>query len=218
MGPERPPSRVAIWTALGTVYVVWGSTYLAIAIAVQTLPPLLSGGIRFLAAGLIPCASLGLRGVNLRGTGPALRGGARPGFLLAARGHGVVVLGGRTVPSGLSALIVASVPLWIVVYRRIAGESIGRDLLAGVLLGLVGVAILVVPGGLSGAIAPTGALILFIATLSWALGTFLSPRLGQPRTVLVATAYQMLAGGAALTIGGALIGETSGLDPRTFSL
>jgi len=218
MRPHRTPSRVAIWTALGTVYVVWGSTYLAIAIAVQTLPPLLSAGIRFLAAGVILCAWLVLRGANLRVSARELRGAAVVGFLLLASGNGMVMLGERTVPSGLSALIVASVPLWIVVYRRVAGESIGRDLLAGVLLVLVGVAILVVPGGLSGAIAPTGALILFIATLSWALGTFLSPRLGQPRNVLVATAYQMLAGGAALTIGAAIVGEASRLDPSTFSL
>jgi len=218
MRPHRTSSRVAIWAALGTVYVVWGSTYLAIAIAVQTLPPLLTGSVRFLTAGLILCAWLAFTGANLRVTARELRGAAVVGVLLLASGNGLVMVAERTVPSGLSALILASIPLWIVVYRRLAGDSIGRDLLAGVLLGVAGVAILVVPGGLSGAINPIGVLVLLTATLSWALGTFLSPRLGQPRDALVATAYQMLAGGAALTLAAALGGEMSRVDPSTFSL
>ncbi|MDQ2914220.1 MAG: EamA family transporter [Chloroflexota bacterium] len=204
--------------ALGVVYVVWGSTYLAIAVAVQTLPPLFYSGIRFALAGLLLAAWLAFRRVDLRISRRELGGAALVGILMLAGGNGLVNLGERTLPSGVAALIVASIPLWIVVYRMIAGERVGRDLLAGVLLGLVGVAILVVPGGLNGTIDPLGALMLFGATLSWALGTFLSPRLSTPRNALVSTAYQMLAGGVALIVVALGGGELAQVDPATFSV
>jgi drug/metabolite transporter (DMT)-like permease len=136
---------------------------------------------------------------------------------MLASGNGLVSLAERTVPSGVAALIVASIPLWIVVYRMIAGERVRRDLFAGVLLGLLGVAILVIPGGLNGTIDPVGALLLFGATLSWALGTFLSQRLSTPRNALVSTAYQMLAGGLALIVAALPKGELAQIDPATFS-
>ena len=213
---RRAPSA-NVWLALGIVYVVWGSTYLAIAIAVQTLPPLFYSGVRFAIAGLILAGWLALRGVDLRISRRELGGAAAVGMLMLAGGNGLVSLAERTVPSGVAALIVASIPLWIVVYRMIAGERVGRDLLAGVLLGLVGVAVLVVPGGLNGTVDPVGALMLFGATLSWALGTFLSPRLETPRNALVSTAYQMLAGGVVLLVAAVGNGEVAQLDPATFS-
>jgi drug/metabolite transporter (DMT)-like permease len=217
MSPSRRPSTLNVWLALGVVYVVWGSTYLAIAIAVQTLPPLFYSGIRFALAGLLLAAWLAFRRVDLRISRRELGGAAAVGILMLAGGNGLVNLGERTVPSGVAALIVASIPLWIVVYRMIARERVGMDLLAGVLLGLVGVAILVVPGGLNGTIDPIGALMLFGATLSWALGTFLSPRVSTPRNALVSTTYQMLAGGVALMVVAPLRGELAQIDPATFS-
>jgi drug/metabolite transporter (DMT)-like permease len=207
-----------VWLALGTVYLVWGSTYLAIAIAVQTLPPLLHAGIRFLLAGLLLSGWLGFRQIDLRVSRRELGGAAAVGVLMLAGGNGLVVLAERTVPSGVAALIVASIPLCIVIYRMVAGERVGRDLLAGVLLGLVGVAILVVPGGLNGTIDPVGAVMLFGATLSWALGTFLSPRLETPRNALVSTAYQMFAAGIVLLAVSAGRGELAHVDPATFSI
>ena len=218
MASSRRASGLNLWLALGIVYVVWGSTYLAIAIAVETLPPLLYAGLRFALAGLLLAAWLAVRGVDLRISRRELAGAAAVGILLLAVANGLVVLAERTVPSGVAALIVASIPLWIVVYRMVAGERIGRDLLAGVLLGLVGVAILVVPGGLNGTIDPIGALMLFGATLSWALGTFLSPRLSTPRNALVSTAYQMLAGGVVLLVVGFGRGELANVEPATFSV
>src|SRR5438093_891940 len=215
---SRRASSANVWLALGIVYVVWGSTYLAIAIAVQTLPPLFYSGVRFAVAGLILAGWLALRGVDLRISRRELGGAAAVGMLMLAGGNGLVSLAERTVPSGVAALIVASIPLWIVVYRMIAGERVGRDLLAGVLLGLVGVAVLVVPGGLNGTVDPVGTLMLFGATLSWALGTFLSPRLETPRNALVSTAYQMVAGGLALLVVGLGQGELAHLDPGTFSV
>ena len=217
MTASRSASALNIWLALGLVYVVWGSTYLAIAIAVQTLPPLFYSGVRFALAGLLLAAWLAFRRVDLRISRRELGGAAAVGMLMLAGGNGLVNLAERTVPSGVAALIVASIPLWIVVYRMVAGERIGRDLLAGVFLGLVGVAILVVPGGLNGTIDPVGALMLFGATLSWALGTFLSPRLSTPRNALVSTVYQMLAGGIALILVALPRGELTQIDPATFS-
>ena len=218
MTSPRRASGLNVWLALGTVYLVWGSTYLAIAIAVQTLPPLFYSGVRFGSAGLILAAWLAFRGVDLRVSRRELGGAAIVGTLLLAIANGLVNVAERTVPSGVAALIVASIPLWIVVYRVVARERIGRDLLAGVFLGLVGVAILVVPGGLSGTIDLVGAFLLFIATLSWALGTFLSPRLATPRNAFVSTAYQMLAGGVVLIVVAVAKGEIAHVDPSTFSL
>ncbi len=218
MTSSRRASGLNVWLALGTVYVVWGSTYLAIAVAVQTLPPLFYSGIRFALAGLILAAWLAFRRIDLRISRRELGGAAAVGTLMLAGGNGLVNIGERTVPSGVAALIVASIPLWIVLYRVIASERIGRDLLAGVLLGLVGVAILVVPGGLNGTIDPVGALILFGATLSWALGTFLSPRLSTPRNALVSTAYQMAAGGVVLIVVALGTGELAHVDPAAISV
>jgi drug/metabolite transporter (DMT)-like permease len=217
MAPSRRTSPLGVWLALGTVYLVWGSTYLAIAIAVQTLPPFLYSGVRFGLAGLLLAAWLAFRRVGLGVSRRELAGAATVGTLMLAGGNGLVNLGERTVPSGIAALIVASIPLWIVVYRMIVRERVGRDILAGVLLGLFGVAILVVPGGLTGTIDPLGSLMLFGATLSWALGTFLSPRLDTPRNALVSTAYQMLAGGLVLLVVGLATGELTHVDPATFS-
>jgi len=217
MTASRRASALNIWLALGLVYVVWGSTYLAIAIAVQTLPPLFYSGVRFASAGLLLAGWLAFRRVDLRISRRELGGAAAVGILMLACGNGLVNLAERTVPSGVAALIVASIPLWIVVYRMVAGERVGRDLLAGVFLGLVGVAILVVPGGLNGTIDPIGALMLFGATLSWALGTFLSPRLSTPRNALVSTVYQMLAGGVVLILVALPKGELAQIDPATFS-
>ncbi len=116
-----------VWIALAIVYVVWGSTYFAIAFVVQTMPPLLTAGVRFLSAGLLLAAWIGLR------DRPALRvslrqfaGAATVGLLLLAGANGLVNLGERTVPSGLAALIVASVPLWIVILRLLASDRVGR--------------------------------------------------------------------------------------------
>jgi drug/metabolite transporter (DMT)-like permease len=217
MTSTRRASTLNIWLALGVVYVVWGSTYLAIAIAVETLPPLLYSGVRFSLAGLILATWLAFRRVDLRISRRELGGAAAVGILMLASGNGLVSVAERTVPSGVAALIVASIPLWIVLYRMIAGDHVRRDLLAGVLLGLLGVAILVIPGGLNGTIDPFGALLLFGATLSWALGTFLSPRLSTPRNALVSTCYQMLAGGVVLIVASLPLGEFAHVDAASFS-
>ena len=208
-----------VWIALAVVYVVWGSTYFAIALVVQTMPPLLSAGVRFCIAGLALVAWIAARDrPALRVTRRQLASASIVGVLLLAGGNGLVSLGERTVPSGLAALIVASVPLWIVLLRRAAGERIGRDLIIGVTVGIVGVAVLVVPGGATGQTDLAGLLLLVGATLMWATGTFISPRLTMPRSALASTAFQMIAAGLVLLVVGTVTGEARGLDAARFSV
>jgi len=213
---ERSASPVAIWTALGVVYVVWGSTYLAIAIAVQTLPPLLSAGLRFCVAGLVLLGLIGVRR-GLRVGREQLISAAAVGLLLLVGGNGFVVLAERTVPSGFTALIVASVPLWIVILRRGAGGRIPPSTFLVVAAGFVGVAVLVVPRGSSGGADLGGIALLLVATVSWAFGTFLAPRLRLPADALLSTGLQQLAGGIVLVALGAAMGELAHLEPATWS-
>ena len=213
---SRSASPVAIWSALAAVYVIWGSTYLAIAIAVQTLPPLFSAGVRFCIAGLVLLAFVAARR-GVRVGRAQLLGAAIVGLLLLVGGNGFVVLAERTVPSGLTALIVASVPLWIVIFRRIAGDRIHPSTFVGVAVGFAGVAFLVVPRGASGATDPVGLGLLLVATLSWAMGTFLAPRLKMPHDALLSTGIQQLAGGVILVLAGAAIGELAHLEPAAWS-
>jgi drug/metabolite transporter (DMT)-like permease len=216
MPAKHPAPSLAVWAALVTVYVIWGSTYLAIAFAVQTLPPLFSAGVRFCVAGLVLLGFIAVRR-GLRVGRDQLAAAAAVGLLLIVGGNGFVVLAERTVPSGMTALIIASVPLWIVIFRRLAGDRIHGSTFIGVAVGFAGVAFLVVPRGASGAVDTGGILLLLVATVSWALGTFLSPRLRMPRDGLLSTGIQQLAGGIVLLVAGAAIGELAHLDPSKWS-
>jgi drug/metabolite transporter (DMT)-like permease len=206
-----------IWLALGIVYVVWGSTYLAIRVMVETMPPLLSGGVRHVVAGTIIFAILLLR----RGPGAfrlrpsELIGGAIVGLLLLLGGNGLVVLGEREVPSGLTALIVAVVPLCVVVLRWMFREKVAGGTILGVVAGFVGVAILIVPEGITGRVDVVSMLMIVGAAISWSIGSFISRRLDMPHDPLASTGVQMLVGGMALLATGALAGET--VQPEQFS-
>ena len=208
-----------VWLALITVYVVWGSTYFAIALVVQSMPPLLTAGVRFLAAGLILAAYVGLRDrAALAVPRRQLLGSATVGVLLLAGGNGLVSLGERTVPSGLAALIIASIPLWIVILRLVAGDHVHRDVILGVSIGIVGVGVLVVPSGVSGEVDPAGLVMLVGAALLWATGTFISTRVEMPRSAFASTAYQMVAAGVVLVVVGPLLGELRSVDLAKFTL
>ena len=206
-----------IWLALGIVYVVWGSTYLAIRVMVETMPPLLSGGVRHVVAGAIIFAILLLR----RGPGAfrlrrsELIGGAIVGLLLLLGGNGLVVLGEREVPSGLTALIVAVVPLCVVVLRVMFREKIASGTILGVVAGFIGVAILIVPEGITGRVDVVSMLMIVGAAISWSIGSYMSRRLDMPHDPLASTGVQMLVGGVALLATGALTGET--IQPDQFS-
>ena len=196
---------LAVVAALGTVYVVWGATYLGIALAIETLPPLLMAATRFLLAGA-------LLYVFTR------RGAARPtrrqwlwafatGAPLLALGNGGVTWAQQTVPSGIAALLIATVTLWIVVLDRVVfGRRVGFVAVLGIAVGFGGVALLVNPGG-GGGIDPTGAIVLVLAALSWATGTLLSRSAALPERPLLGVGMQMLAGGLAAAVLGLLAGE-----------
>ncbi|MFC8589652.1 EamA family transporter [Streptomyces sp. NPDC057217] len=213
--PPAPARRItgAVWAALGIVYVVWGSTYLGIRVVVETLPPFLSGGARFVTAGLL------LAGIIAWRQGPAALGVTRRqlgsavlvGLLLVLGGNGLVVLAETSVPSGLAALLIAVVPAWVVVLRAAAGERPGPGAIGGVLLGLAGLGVLTLPG-LTGEVRIGGVLLVIAAALSWSVGSFTSSRLPMPANPFTASAYEMVAGGLAGVAVGLLRGEHHGLD------
>ncbi|MEU4378587.1 EamA family transporter [Micromonospora echinofusca] len=211
-----------LWTALLLVYVLWGSTYLGIRIAVESMPPLGSAAARFAAAALVLAIVLRLR----RGRGALrvdpyqLASAALVGVLLLAGGNGLVVLAesgppGVAVPSGIAALLVATVPLLVVLLRTVTGDRPRSWTLAGVTLGFVGLVLLVLPTGGTGAVPLTGALTVVVGATCWSVGSFLSGRIRMPADPFVATVYEMLAGAAALAVLSVGRGELRGFDPGT---
>lgn len=221
-----PPSAglrsLPIAIALGIVYVVWGSTYLGIKIMVEEMPPLQSAGARYLAAGLLLGLVLaGLSGVRrLRVTRAELAGCALLGLLLPALGNGLVTVGESLgAPSGITALVIAGVPLWVVLYRVGSGDNPGALTVAGVLVGLGGLVGLVGLTGFAGDL-PLGALLLIVfATLCWSFGSWYQPRLTLPRDPFVVAVYEMVVGGALMLAGGLLRGETwdlAGISSRSW--
>jgi drug/metabolite transporter (DMT)-like permease len=186
---------------------------------VETVPPLLGGGLRFVLAGLALLAVLaarhGLARIAVdRGALPAL---ALIGTLLAAGGNGLVTIAEKDVPSGLAALLVASVPLWIVLYRTAARDRVAGVTLLGVAVGFAGVALLLMPGNRPEGVPLGPMLLLVLAAASWGLGSFFAPRLHMPADPLVSTGWQMLAGGVVLLVAGLLAGEAGDVDPGAMS-
>jgi drug/metabolite transporter (DMT)-like permease len=208
-----------VWAALWVVYIVWGSTYLAIRVTVETLPPFLSAGSRFLLAGLIVFAVVAVRkGVAaIRLTKNEVVASALVGAALLFGGNGLVSLAEQEVSSSLAALIIASTPLWVILLRKLAGEKISRGTLVGVALGFAGVAMLVLPGNDSNGAEVAGVLMLVVAAASWASGSFFSSRLPLPGNPFVSTAAQMVLGGSILLVASVVSGELSGLDVSEFS-
>ena len=211
---------LAVWGALAVVYVVWGSTYLAIRILVETVPPLLAAGARFGLAGVLVLAALALRSgrARVRLNRREWAGCAVVGLLLPAGGNGLVTVAERDVPSALAALILASVPLWVALWRTGARERIDRVALVGVLAGFVGVALLLLPGNRPDGATTAGMLLCVLAAVSWATGSFVSGRLALPSDPLVATGAEMACGGAALVLAGIAVGEAGELGAETLAL
>ena len=183
--------RTKTWTALVTVYVIWGSTYLGIAVAGETIPPLFAASTRFITAGALMAGVVRLRGGSLRVSRRALAACIVIGALLPGA-NAVLFFAERNVPTGLASLIIASVPLWILVLRLLARERLPWPALAGVGVGFVGVAILARP---SGGATTLGIVLCVASALMWATGSVLSARLTMPDDPFAATAYEMLAGG-----------------------
>jgi drug/metabolite transporter (DMT)-like permease len=211
-----------VWSALSIVYVIWGSTYLAIRVMVEDVPPLLGAGLRFAIAGVAMLAFLAARGRSIRVAPRSLAAAALIGLLLPAGGNGLVTVAERDVPAGLAALLIASVPLWLVLMRStVGGERVHRGTLAGVAVGFVGLALLLLPGSRPAEATAFGIVLVLVAALSWATGSFLSPRLSLPSDPFVSTGWQMVAGGGAMLIGALVTGEAADLhlaDTATKSL
>ena len=188
--------RTRVWIALSTVYVIWGSTYLGIEMAGETIPPLFAVGTRFLAAGLLMSAyTAWRRGFGVfRVSGAELASCVLVGALLPGA-NAVLFVAERHVATGLSALIIGAVPLWLVLLRTTGGDRPPRAAVGGVIAGFGGLALLVRPSGGS----PLWAQLLVVcSSLMWASGSFLASRLPMPADSFAATSIEMLVGGAIL--------------------
>jgi drug/metabolite transporter (DMT)-like permease len=211
--PAAPAWKV--WAALWIVYLVWGSTYLAIRVMVETVPPLLGAGVRFAVAGGAMVAVLSLRR-PVKPTRAQLLSALLVGLLLPGA-NAVVTVAEQEVPSSVAALLIASVPLWVLLMRRGAGERVSRAGIVAVLVGFAGVALLLRPGEATGDATVLGLAACVIAAAMWASGSFASPRLRLPADPLVSTGWQMLLGGLAIVAVGLALGEAPEVDPAAFS-
>jgi drug/metabolite transporter (DMT)-like permease len=216
-GRSEAPSW-QIWTALWIVYIVWGSTYLAIRIVVETIPPLLGAGVRFGVAGGVLVAALAVRrGVAAVRPTRAQLGSALLVGLLLPGANAVVSVAEQEVPSSIAALLIASVPLWVILMRASTGDRVSLRGAASVLVGFAGVAMLVRPGEQSGDATVLGLLACVGAALMWASGSFASPRLALPRDPLASVGWQMLLGGVVILLVGLALGEGGDVDVEAFS-
>jgi drug/metabolite transporter (DMT)-like permease len=211
------PARWKLLTALWTVYLVWGSTYLAIKISVRTLPAFLSAGTRFLLAGGLLALILLLRGRSIRVTRRELASSALLGLSLLALGVGVVTLAETRIDSSTAAMIAGSVPLQVILLRTLARERVALATRLSVVVGLVGLGFVVLPGG-EGRSSAVGLALMLGATISWSLGSFFAHRLPLPKDGFVATTWEMLSAGVFLLIFGVAAGEPWTADPASFTL
>ncbi|MEO6822598.1 MAG: EamA family transporter [Candidatus Nanopelagicales bacterium] len=217
MGTLMPESTTAspaqVWISLSLVYVIWGSTYLGIAVTVETMPPLQALGVRFLSAALL----LGTFLVVRRGPGVIrvsrreVASSALLGFLMLVCAMGMLAYAEQHVATGVAALIVAIVPLWVVILRAISGDRPRLLTWLGVAVGLVGLAVLLLPRSSAGQGEGDSRLWWSLGIMAgsscWAIGSFLQPRLQTPRDPLVLTFFEMLAGGVFMIVIGTVIGE-----------
>ena len=209
---SAPPPPLKVAGALAVVYVVWGSTYLAIRVMVEDVPPLLGAGTRFLLAGALLYAWVAARRPGPRVTRRELAGCAFVGTLLMFGGNGLVTVAERDVPSGLAALLIASVPLWVIALRWLWGERPRRATALGVAFGFLGVAVLLAPGQRPDGVSLAACLLVVLAAMCWASGSFAGSRLPLPGDPLRSTALQMLFGGAVMTAIAVPAGEPWALD------
>jgi drug/metabolite transporter (DMT)-like permease len=214
-----PASRAHLVLGFAAVYILWGSTYLAIRFAVESFPPFVMAGTRHLTAGLILFAFLRWRGVPLP-TARHWKSAAVIGALLLLGGNGLVSWSEQRVPSGLAALIVASVPLWMALVQGIQKRRRPPTaVLTGLLVGLAGLMLLVVPGRFGGGehVDLLGAAALLTAALSWVIGSLYSRRAVLPSSTLLAISMEMIAGGTILWIFGLAFGEGARIHAAEFT-
>jgi drug/metabolite transporter (DMT)-like permease len=210
--PPAPASAYGAWVA---VCVIWGTTYLAIRIALETIPPGLLGGMRFTAAGLILIAFVRARGDRL----PPFADWPKQaliGVLMLGAGNGFVVVAEQWIPSGIAAVGVASAPFWMTgIEASRGGEPLAHRTVAGFLLGFSGIVVLIWPdlfaGGTGGALFVAGIVLSQFACLGWSIGSSMSKRVTPRGSALAASALQQLSGGLVMLAAGTLLGEWSSL-------
>lgn len=220
------PSTLAVAAALGTVYVIWGSTYLAIAYVVESMPPLLAAGARFTAAGLMLISFVvahdrwrAARGLPRRHAprwprAIEWRSALIIGGLLLLGGNGMVSIAEQTIPSGIAAVMIATIPIWLSVFDAALTRRMPSLLaIGGLLVGLVGVAILLLPSAGNDSLNPAGIGILVVAAISWAAGSHYARRGPLPANQLLGTGMEQLAGGVLLLVVAAAVGEIGAFDP-----
>ncbi len=207
--PDPDAPLAGVLAAFAALYLIWGSTYLAIKFAVETLPPFTMAGIRFVAAGALLFGWSRARGAAPL-TGPQWKTALIAGTLLLVGGNGLVSWAEQSrVPSGIAALLIASTPMWraLLDWARPGGLRPRAGVWAGIALGLAGIAVLVGPSGMGGGVDPLGALAIGTASFCWALGSIYQRGAPKSESTLLNVGGQMLAGGALLLALGCGLGE-----------
>jgi len=213
--------RLRVALAFLSIYTIWGSTYLAIRFAIETLPPFLMAAIRFLIAGGVLYAWTHFRGAP-RPTRTNWKAATIVGGLLLLGGNGGVVKAEQVFPSGLTAVLITTVPIWMALVELLRKDRIVPTLhvALGLILGFGGVVLLVGPGDLvgSGGLNPVWVGVLIFASLSWAIGSVYSRKASLPKTPLLGSGLEMLAGGALLLVASLVSLEWVGFQPSHVSV
>lgn len=218
--------RVRTWLSLWTVYLVWGSTYFAIAKTVETMPPLLSMGVRFLVAAILLGVYLLARNgaATFKIPRKEIISASFLGVMTLAFGIGTVAIAEEHIPTGVTSLIIAALPLWIALFRTIAREKISKLTWLGTIIGFLGVVVLLQPGSIepiNNATSKEVTFYMFIVlfgNLAFAFGTYISPRFQLPKNLLLFTTIEMAAAGIFMLLAALIRGEDfSRLSEATLS-
>jgi drug/metabolite transporter (DMT)-like permease len=221
--PEHAPARATtlVIVAFAAVYVVWGSTYLAIRVGIESFPPFVLAGLRHLVAGLILFPAVRWK-TGIQPTAANWKAAVIVGFLLLFIGNGGVSWAEQLVPSGVTALLVATVSLWLVIvdWLRPRGNRPGPKVIIGLVMGFAGLLLLVGPSHLggSGRVDPFGAGVLVFASFAWACGSLYTKHGRMPASPMLGVAMQSLTGGVILLIVALLTGEFRGFHFGAISL
>jgi drug/metabolite transporter (DMT)-like permease len=219
MSLKQPPDRFKLLLAFFLIYFIWGSTYLAIRFAIETMPPFLMAGVRFFVAGLLMFGFMRMRGVANPDGWQWLHLSVIGTFLFLG-GNGFVVWAEQYINSGLAALLVSTLPLWLILLDWLwaKGPAPSRMAMVGISLGIVGTVLLVDPARIVGSsIHLPGAAMVVLASLCWAIGSIYSKKIKQPASIFMSAACQMIGGGASLLVVAIVLGEPARFDPSAIS-